>query len=82
MQAMRQKHLCNTEGEASMTPIPTLHLRFVERQEIAEQHATFAITRTVSILQQFWEHPDGKEVCGDMFKPANGTWRDIPKVEA
>jgi hypothetical protein len=82
MQAMRQKHLCGTEREASMTPIPTLHLRFVERQEIAEQHATFAITRTVSILQQFWEHPDGKEVCGDMFKPANGTWRDIPKVKA
>ena len=65
-----------------MTPIPTLHLRFVEREEITEQHATFSISRTVSILQQFWEHPDGKEVCGDMFKHALGTWRDIPKVKA
>jgi hypothetical protein len=46
-----------------------------------EQHATYTTTRTVSILQQFWEHPDGNEVCGDMFKPANGTWRDIPKVD-
>jgi hypothetical protein len=82
MQAMRQEHLCNTEREASMTPIPTLHLRFVERQEIVERHATHCIARTVNILQQFWEHPDGKEVCGDMFKPANGTWRDIPKVQA
>jgi hypothetical protein len=64
-----------------MTPIPTLHLRFVERQQVVEQHATYTTTRTVSILQQFWEHPDGNEVCGDMFKPANGTWRDIPKVK-
>jgi hypothetical protein len=79
---VQPNHWRNTEGEASMTPIPTLHLRFVEREEITEQHATFSISRTVSILQQFWEHPDGKEVCGDMFKHALGTWRDIPKVKA
>jgi hypothetical protein len=65
-----------------MTPIPTLHLRFVEREEISEWHPTRTVSRTVNILQQFWEHPDGKEVCGDMFKPANGTWRDILKVKS
>jgi hypothetical protein len=59
-----------------MTPIPTLHLRFVERQEIAEQHATFAITRTVSILQQWWaSDPDCYE---DWAMRVNGEWRDIP----
>jgi hypothetical protein len=63
-----------------MTPTPTLHLRFVEREEIAEWHPTHTVSRTVNILQQFWEHPDGKEVCGDIFRPAHGEWRDIPKV--
>ena len=67
-----------------MTLIPTLHLRFVERQELDSANSTHEYTahRTVCILQQFWEHPDGEEVCGDIFRTACGTWRDIPKVKA
>ncbi len=64
-----------------MTPVPTnvLYLRFVERAEIIdEQHPTHAVTRTVRILQQFWEHPNGKDAVGDMFKMKMGTWRDVP----
>jgi hypothetical protein len=51
--------------------IPTNNLRFVERDEIVdEQHPTHAVTRTVRILQQFWEHPNGKDAAGE--------WRDVP----
>jgi hypothetical protein len=58
---------------------PTNNLRFVERKErIDEQHPTHAVTRTVRILQQFWEHPNGKDAAGDMFKMKMGTWRDVP----
>jgi hypothetical protein len=63
-----------------MTPIPSLHLRFIERQEIVERGPTHTTTRTVNILQQFWEHPRGEEFCGDMFNMLRGEWRDIPKV--
>lgn len=67
-----------------MTPIPTLHLRFIERQELDAANSTheYIAHRTTCILQQFWEHPDGKDVHGDMFKASHGTWRDIPKVRA
>jgi hypothetical protein len=61
-----------------MTPIPTLHLRFVERKEISEWHPTHTVSRTVNILQQFWEHPNGEEAVGDMFRIVMGTWRDVP----
>lgn len=57
---------------------PTFHLRFVERQEIVERGEDHSTTRTVRILQQFWEHPSGKEVFGDMFIQVYGSWRDIP----
>lgn len=65
-----------------MNPTPTLHLRFVERQVIdyenrSHEHISH---KTVNILQQFWEHPDGNDVCGNMFKMTRGEWRDIPKV--
>jgi len=66
-----------------MTPTPTMHLRFITRDEIIEQTATSATARKVRILQQFWAHPDGKEVAGekgDMFRSVNGTWRDVPWV--
>jgi hypothetical protein len=63
-----------------MTPIPTLHLRFIERQVIVEQHETFSTAKTVKVLQQFWEHVDGQEVMGDMFVTKVGTWKDIPLV--
>jgi hypothetical protein len=59
--------------------IPTNKLRFVERDEIVVQHPAPPIfTRTVRILQQFWEHPNGKDAAGDMFKMKMGTWRDVP----
>jgi hypothetical protein len=37
--------------------------------------------KRVRILQQFWEHPDGEYVCGDMFKQVCGKWRDVPLEE-
>lgn len=66
-----------------MTPIPTLHLRFVKRQEFDSENSTneYVAHRTVRILQQFWEHADGEECAGDMFNTKNGTWWDVPVVE-
>jgi hypothetical protein len=58
---------------------PTNKLRFVERDEIiGERHPMLRTSRTVRILQQFWEHPNGKDAAGDMFKMKMGTWRDVP----
>jgi hypothetical protein len=60
-------------------PGQTLYLRFVEREEIfSAEYSTHTMTRTVRILQQFWEHPNGKDAAGDMFKMKMGTWRDVP----
>jgi hypothetical protein len=57
----------------------TNKLRFVERDEIiGERHPMLRTSRTVRILQQFWEHPNGKDAAGDMFKMKMGTWRDVP----
>lgn len=66
-----------------MTPIPTLHLRFVERMVTDYKNCTHEhiASKTIRILQQFWEHPDGDECMGDMFITKNGTWRDIPVVK-
>lgn len=66
-----------------MTPEPTLHLRFIERSVHEPHHSDpmIATVRTVRILQQFWKHPDGKDVCGDMFKMTAGQWRDVPVVK-
>lgn len=64
---------------------PTMHLRFVERQVIVVPEKStpeYSVHKTVSILQQFWAHPDGKESCGDMFQTTLGSWRDVPKVTA
>ena len=67
-----------------MTPRPTLYLRFVERQVVDHENCSHEhiAHKTINILQQFWEHPDGEHVCGDMFKTVRGTWRDIQKVTA
>lgn len=61
-----------------MIPIPTLHLRFVEKQVVVESTPEQTTTKSVRVLQQFWEHPDGREVCGTMFKTSAGTWQDVP----
>jgi hypothetical protein len=61
-----------------MTPIPTLHLRFVERDFVIGHSGDAAIARTVKVLQQFWQSPNGKEVAGDMFNTILGEWRDVP----
>jgi hypothetical protein len=56
--------------------IPTNKLRFVERDEIVVQHPAPPIfTRTVRILQQWWESSahDVHWVNG-----APGEWRDVP----
>ena len=62
-----------------MISTPTLHLRFVERQEVDFEGSTHEYTahRTVRILQQFHEHNNGKDVAGDMFVQIYGTWRDV-----
>ena len=60
-----------------MTPTPTMHLRFITRDEIIERTATSATAKKVRVLQQFWAHLDGKDAVGDMFRLENGTWRDV-----
>jgi hypothetical protein len=42
------------------------------------------VTKTVpvQIVQQFWEHPNGKEAAGDMFTLIMGSWIDLPVVRA
>jgi len=60
--------------------IPTMHLRFVERTEIIDSNPETGVStgRTVKVLQQFWETPNGSEVAGDMFTQIYGRWKDIP----
>jgi hypothetical protein len=65
---------------------PTNKLRFVEREEIiGERHPMLRTSRTVRILQQWWEDrnitlavhiadKDGNPVP----PPARGEWRDVP----
>ena len=59
---------------------PTMNLRFIERMEIvySAPRDELSTARKVRVLQQFWEHPDGKEAAGDMFRVVMGTWRDVP----
>jgi hypothetical protein len=63
-----------------MTPTPTLHLRFIERDVHipVEPMSNKAMHKRVRILQQFWEYPDGEELRGDMFKIVCGKWLDVP----
>jgi hypothetical protein len=61
-----------------MMPVPTLYLRFVEREEIDYTLRNYGGIRKVRILQQFWEHPGGSHAAGDMFHLRTGTWRDVP----
>ncbi len=61
-----------------MTPTPTMHLRFVEREQIVETTPKYSVAHAVRVLQQFWEHPDGKDAAGDVFRMKMGTWRDVP----
>ena len=61
---------------------PTMHLRFVEREQIisSDPEARVSTSRTIKVLQQFWETPNGKDAVGDMFVQLYGVWRDIPLV--
>jgi len=66
-----------------MSPTPTLHLRFITRDEIIERTATSSTAKKVRVLQQFWAHPDGKDWAINKDDPVfsvNGTWRDVPWV--
>jgi hypothetical protein len=59
---------------------PTNHLRFVERSKIV-RHDTVnqtSITTKVNVLQQFFEHPSGNNVVGNMFEQRLGSWIDVP----
>jgi hypothetical protein len=54
---------------------PTNKLRFVEREEIVVQHPAPIFTRTVRILQQWWE--DNSHGI-HWVNGAPGEWRDVP----
>lgn len=62
---------------------PTMHLRFVERDEIDPENSTneYIARKQVRKLQQFWETQNGSDVIGDMFIQIYGVWRDIPLVK-
>ncbi len=62
---------------------PTAHLRFVERQELDRENSTheYIAHRTIRVLQQFYETPNGKDVMGDMFVQTYGKWVDVPLVK-
>ena len=59
---------------------PTNHLRFVERDKILNFDPTSktAYATKVNVLQQFFEHPSGKHVVGNMFEQRLGSWIDVP----
>jgi hypothetical protein len=71
---------------------PTMYLRVQERMVIQkvntlplpDDHMEGMVTQTVPvrIIQQFWEHYDGKESAGDMFTLLTGSWVDLPVVKA
>ena len=56
--------------------IPTAKLRFVERKSTAWETADiFQTTRTVKVLQQWWEDKNGDLASGITLY---GEWRDVP----
>ena len=63
-----------------MMPVPTLYLRFIEREELVDSLPEYGVSRTriVRVLQQFWENPGGSHAAGNMFNLKTGTWRDVP----
>jgi hypothetical protein len=67
-----------------MTPTPKL--RFVERQimEFPDRLLATPITKTVRILQQWWEKSVTINLgwTGDIpLRKAEGEWRDVPLEE-
>lgn len=54
---------------------PTMHLRFVKREIFNPMDVTDHMK--VKILQQFYEHTNGKDVAGDSFIKIYGTWVDV-----
>ena len=69
---------------------PTMYLRVQERLMIQrvdnlpgdDIQGFMTKTVPVQIIQQFWEHFDGKEAAGDIFNLTMGSWRDLPVVRA
>ena len=71
---------------------PTMYLRVQERLEPVtyKPHAvpgarlddTPIYNKRVRVVQQFWEHANGKETTGDMFVTIMGSWHDLPLVRA
>lgn len=61
---------------------PTNHLRFVERQKIVSHDPInqTTISSKTKVLQQFFEHPNGKHEVGTTFEQKVGSWIDIPLV--
>jgi hypothetical protein len=52
-----------------MTPTPTNKLRFVEREITVVIAGNHTVTKTVRILQQWWD---------PAFFTEPGEWRDVP----
>lgn len=71
---------------------PTMYLRVQERLEPVpyKPHAapganledTPIQNKTIRVVQQFWEHANGREAAGDMFACIMGSWIDLPLVRA
>ncbi len=55
---------------------PTNKLRFVKREELfSSEYSTHTLTRTVRILQQWWED-NSHDI--HWVNGAPGEWRDVP----
>jgi hypothetical protein len=64
---------------------PTNHLRYVECKirDIGTDIGTdshVVSVKIVNVLQQFWIHPLGKDIVGDMFQMDYGSWINVPVV--
>ena len=59
---------------------PTLCLRWISREVIRRDPFGRISTERQSFLQQFYEHENGPDSIGDMFKTTTGSWCDVPTV--
>ena len=63
---------------------PTMYLRVLVRQELDTENSNheYIAHKNVEVIQQFWEHANGREAAGDMFVTIMGSWHDLPLVRA
>jgi hypothetical protein len=58
----------------------TMHLRFVERQIPIEEVGGRTLSRSVRVLQQFFEFVDGQQTVLTVHEHLVGDWFDVPLV--